>query len=78
MATHCHPTGLADDDGDCSTQGLYVSTEMFVNGMMHLIEQGIVKRKVYDNLQLQLGINAGRISALTSTSDSLTTAAAAA
>ncbi len=30
--------------------------------MMHLIEQGIVKRKVYDNLQLQQGINAGRIS----------------
>ena len=43
-------------------QGLYVSTEMFVNGMMHLIEQGVVKRKVYDNLALQQGLNAGRIS----------------
>ena len=29
-----------------SIQGLYVSTEMFVNGMMHLIDQGVVKRKV--------------------------------
>ncbi|MEP4147937.1 MAG: acetyl-CoA hydrolase/transferase C-terminal domain-containing protein [Halioglobus sp.] len=43
-------------------QGLYVSTEMFVNGMMHLIEQGVVKRKVYDNLALQQGLNSGRIS----------------
>jgi hypothetical protein len=43
-------------------QGLYVSTEMFVNGMMHLMEQGIVKRKVYDNLALQLGLNSGVIS----------------
>ncbi|NND44570.1 MAG: acetyl-CoA hydrolase [Xanthomonadales bacterium] len=42
-------------------QGLYVSTEMFVNGMMHLIEQGVVKRKVYDDLVLQRGINAGAI-----------------
>jgi len=42
-------------------QGLYVSTEMFVNGMMHLIEAGIVKRKVYDNLALQLGLNSGEI-----------------
>jgi acyl-CoA hydrolase len=40
-------------------QGLYVSTEMFVNGMLHLIEQGIVKRRVYDNLQLQRALNAG-------------------
>jgi len=43
-------------------QGLYVSTEMFVNGMMHLIEAGIVKRKVYDNLALQLGLNSDEIS----------------
>ncbi|MBE9538464.1 MAG: acetyl-CoA hydrolase [Proteobacteria bacterium] len=48
---------------DCKTfnEGLYVSTEMFVNGMMHLMEQGVVKRKVYDNLSLQKGINAGEI-----------------
>lgn len=43
-------------------QGLYVSTEMFVNGMMHLIEAGIIKRKVYDSLPLQLGLNTGDIS----------------
>lgn len=43
-------------------QGLYVSTEMFVNGMMHLLEQGVVKRRVYDNLALQQGLNSGAIS----------------
>ena len=43
-------------------KGLYVSTEMFVNGMMHLMEQGIIKRQVYDNLILQKGINEGEIS----------------
>ncbi len=56
-----HQAGtLAEDDGPFA-EGLYVSTEMFVNGMMHLIEQGIVKRKVYDSLLLQKGINAGEI-----------------
>lgn len=49
------------EPGEPFEQGLYVSTEMFVNGMMHLIEQGIVKRKVYDNLALQRGLNAGVI-----------------
>jgi acyl-CoA hydrolase len=52
---------LAEDCGPFE-QGLYISTEMFVNGMMHLIEHGVVKRKVYDNLILQQGINEGGIS----------------
>lgn len=42
-------------------QGLYVSTEMFVNGMMQLMEHGVVRRRVYDNLALQLGLNSGAI-----------------
>lgn len=42
-------------------QGLYVSTEMFVNGMMHLIEAGVVKRRVFDQLALQRGLNEGAI-----------------
>lgn len=54
-------TALAEDEG-AFEEGLYVSTEMFVNGMMHLIENGIVKRNVYDNLLLQRGINEGEIS----------------
>ncbi|MDX1734429.1 MAG: acetyl-CoA hydrolase/transferase C-terminal domain-containing protein [Halioglobus sp.] len=49
------------EDGKPFDQGLYVSTEMFVNGMMHLIEQGVVKRRVYDNLAIQQGLNSGRI-----------------
>ncbi|PCJ47313.1 MAG: acetyl-CoA hydrolase [Moraxellaceae bacterium] len=42
-------------------KGLYGSSEMFVNGFMHLIKSGIVKRKVYDDIQLQQLINAGLI-----------------
>lgn len=54
------PCDLALDCGPFD-KGLYVSTEMFVNGMMHLIEHGIVKRKVYDQVLLQRAINDGRI-----------------
>ncbi|MEP1593237.1 MAG: acetyl-CoA hydrolase/transferase C-terminal domain-containing protein, partial [Halieaceae bacterium] len=50
-------------DGQPFAEGLYVSTEMFVNGMMHLMEKGVVKRRVYDQLDLQLGINRGDITA---------------
>jgi acyl-CoA hydrolase len=46
---------------DTFDQGLYGSSEMFVNGFMHLIKAGIVKRKVYDDLPLQLLLNAERI-----------------
>lgn len=49
---------------DTFDKGLYVCTEMFVNGMLHLIEEGVVKRRVYDNLVLQEGLNAGEISAV--------------
>ncbi|MBN7798818.1 acetyl-CoA hydrolase/transferase C-terminal domain-containing protein [Parahaliea mediterranea] len=42
-------------------RGLYVSTEMFVNGMLELIDAGVVSRRVYDNLALQRGLNSGEI-----------------
>jgi len=42
-------------------KGLYGSSEMFVNGFMHLINAGIVKRKVYDDVPLQQLLNAGLI-----------------
>ncbi len=54
-------------DSDCTAEpsvfneGLYVSTEMFVNGMMQLIEAGVVKRRVFDQLALQQGLNDGTI-----------------
>ncbi|MBE9540260.1 MAG: acetyl-CoA hydrolase, partial [Proteobacteria bacterium] len=56
-----HQTTPLTERGGTFDQGLYVSTEMFVNGMMHLMEHDIVKRKVYDNLILQRGINDGQI-----------------
>ncbi len=55
------PGTVGADSYGLFNEGLYVSTEMFVNGMMHLIEHGIVKRHVYDNLPLQQGLNRGLI-----------------
>lgn len=55
-------------DSGCATQagtfeqGLYVSTEMFVNGMLRLMETGVVKRRVFDQLALQQGLNQSLIS----------------
>lgn len=43
------------------SSGLYVSTEMFVNGMLRLMQAGVVRRKVYDNLPIQQGLNSGAI-----------------
>lgn len=40
-------------------KGLYVSSEMLVNGFMHLYKAGIIKRKVYDDIHLQRLINQG-------------------
>lgn len=41
--------------------GLYGSSEMFVNGFLHLIQNGIVKRKVYDNYHVQKLVNEGKL-----------------
>ena len=41
--------------------GLFAATEMLVDGFMHLIEAGIIRRKVYDDVSLQRLLNAGRI-----------------
>jgi len=51
----------ADGDTDRFDTGLYVSTEMFVYGMLRLIDEGVVKRRVYDDLTLQQGLNSGAI-----------------
>jgi acyl-CoA hydrolase len=42
-------------------KGLYGSSEMFVNGFMHLIKSGIVKREVYDDLDIQRLLNEEKI-----------------
>lgn len=43
-------------------QGLYAGSEMFGDGLLHLYEAGILKRRVYDHAGLQRLLNAGRIS----------------
>lgn len=54
---------LADKIGasEAFEQGLYGSSEMFVNGFMHLIQNKIMKRKVYDDYHIQTLINEGRL-----------------
>ncbi|MBB4013719.1 acetyl-CoA hydrolase/transferase C-terminal domain-containing protein [Niveibacterium umoris] len=42
-------------------QGLYGCSEMFVNGFMELIDAGIIRREVFDNIALQTLLNSGRI-----------------
>jgi acyl-CoA hydrolase len=41
--------------------GLYGSTEMLVDGYLHLIKSGIVKRKAYNDMTLQRLLNEGKI-----------------
>lgn len=40
--------------------GLYGATEMFVDGFLHLMQAGVLKREVYDHWALQQLINQGR------------------
>jgi len=43
------------------SQGLYGSTEMLVDGYVHLLESGIIRRKVYNHACLQRLVNEGRV-----------------
>jgi acyl-CoA hydrolase len=42
-------------------QGLYGCSEMFVNGLLVLVDAGIVRRKVYPSVELQRQANAGTL-----------------
>ncbi len=55
---------LIDEIGGTGTfeKGLYGATEMFVDGFMHLYKAGILKRKVYDIIELQRLLNRGEVS----------------
>ena len=44
-------------------QGLYGSSEMFVDAFMQLYKRGILKRKVFDNIPLMRLINEGKLAA---------------
>ena len=46
---------------DVFEKGLYGSTEMLVDGYIHLYESGIIKRKVYNHEVLQRLLNQGKI-----------------
>lgn len=50
----CGDTGIFD-------KGLFVASEMIVDGFRYLYEEGIVKKKVYDDIGLQGLINRGLI-----------------
>ena len=43
-------------------QGLYAGSEMFGDGLLHLYEAGVLKRRVYDHVGLQELLEQGRIS----------------
>ena len=46
---------------DAFVQGLYAGSEMFGDGLLHLYEAGILKRRVYDHAGLQKLLNEGRL-----------------
>ncbi len=47
---------------DTFKQGLYGSSEMFVDAFMQLYKNGILKRRVYDNVGIMKLINEGKLS----------------
>ncbi|MBI5504231.1 MAG: acetyl-CoA hydrolase [Deltaproteobacteria bacterium] len=49
---------------DTFEKGLYGCSEMFVNGFLHLMRSGIVKRQVFDDLHLQRLLDEEKISTL--------------
>ena len=64
-------TGITDRYGDIIgrlggtgrfEEGLYGSSEMFVDAFMQLYRNGVLKRKVYDSVPLMKLINAGKLS----------------
>ncbi|TVQ34301.1 MAG: acetyl-CoA hydrolase [Wenzhouxiangella sp.] len=42
-------------------QGLFGASEMFMDGFMHLYQAGILKREVFDDIELQQRANAGEL-----------------
>lgn len=46
---------------DSFKEGLYGNSEMFVGGFYDLIQNGILRRKVYDNVAIQRLINEGKL-----------------
>ncbi len=55
------PDGLAGRDLGRFDKGLYGCSEMFVNGFLKLIEAGIIRREVFNDVVLQQLLNRGTI-----------------
>ena len=53
------PEPSALDEQDRFSEGLYGASEMFMDGFMHLYKAGILKREVFDDIELQKRVNAG-------------------
>ncbi len=65
------PDGLAGRDLGRFDKGLYGCSEMFVNGFLKLIEAGIIRREVFNDVVLQQLLNRGTISDETVTPQTL-------
>jgi acyl-CoA hydrolase len=65
------PDGLQGRELGGFKQGLYGCSEMFVNGILKLIEAGIVRREVFDDVALQRLVNEGRAPGLAVSTDTL-------
>jgi acyl-CoA hydrolase len=46
---------------DPFTHGLYAASEMFMDGFLHLYDDGVLRRKVYDHPGLQALLNTGEL-----------------
>ena len=55
------PEGLRGRELGHFEQGLYGCSEMFVNGFLKLMQAGIVRRKVFADLDTQRRVNAGEL-----------------
>ncbi len=65
------PDGLDGRELGRFDQGLYGCSEMFVNAFLKLIEAGIIRREVFDDVVLQQMLNDGRLKDETVTPDTL-------
>lgn len=70
MAALC-PGGLPGRELGRFDEGLYGCSEMFVNGLLQLLQAGILRREVFDDEAVQRLVNDGRVPGLAVTPDTL-------
>jgi acyl-CoA hydrolase len=70
MAALC-PGGLQGRELGGFDEGLYGCSEMFVNGLLRLMQAGILRREVFDDEAVQGLVNGGRAPGLAVTPDTL-------